>query len=429
MTVMHVFFSGIGGTGIGPLAIIAKQAGYQVSGSDKQDSQYIKYLSKFGINISVGQDPGVLVNLHAKNPIDWYVFSSALPLENPNHPELIAAQNLNIRCTKRDVFLSNFIVDRNLKLIAFAGTHGKTTSTAMAVWALKQLNIPISYSVGAKISFGEMAEYNPVSEYFIYECDEFDHNFLQFNPFISVLSKVDWDHQDIYPTRESYIDSFKEFCSKSQSVIAHIDEISYLDLADNSNTVEINPSNVGSIKLAGTHNRRNAAGVAQALSMAINVPEANIIKILESYPGSNRRFEKLADNIYTDYAHTPEEIESTLQMARETSKDIAVVYEPLTNMRQQFIKDRYHDIFVDLKALFWVPSYLARENPDIPIINPIDFVKELSESAHASTAELNETLAKEISALANNGTLCVIFSGGGGGSLDEWARKYLANKS
>jgi len=86
---MHIYFSGIGGTGIGPLALVAKQAGYEVSGSDKQDSLYVEYLQKHGIsNIHIGQDEASIAKIHANKPIDWFVYTSALPLENPDAPEL-----------------------------------------------------------------------------------------------------------------------------------------------------------------------------------------------------------------------------------------------------------------------------------------------------------------------------------------------------
>ena len=86
---MHIYFSGIGGTGIGPLALIAKQAGYSVSGSDKQDSQYIEYLRKQGIeNIHIGQDYDSIATVHDKEPIDWFVYTSALSLEQKDAPEL-----------------------------------------------------------------------------------------------------------------------------------------------------------------------------------------------------------------------------------------------------------------------------------------------------------------------------------------------------
>ena len=177
--VMHIYFSGIGGTGIGPLALLAHQAGFLVSGSDKQNSDYVEYLRKQGINrISIGQTTDNILGVHSNHPIDWFVYSSALAKEDPNHPELAFVQEKQIKNSKRDGFLNYFLQEKQLKLLAVAGTHGKTTTTAMAIWLFKQLGIPVSYSVGAKMSFGEMGEYAPQSEYFIYECDEYDRNFL-----------------------------------------------------------------------------------------------------------------------------------------------------------------------------------------------------------------------------------------------------------
>ncbi|QQS18878.1 hypothetical protein IPL68_02350 [Candidatus Saccharibacteria bacterium] len=175
---MHIFFSGIGGTGIGPLALVAKQAGYEVSGSDKQDSLYVDYLRKQGIaTITIGQTTENMATAHSKNPIDWYVYSSAVAIEQPDAPEFQFCRDNGIRMTKRDELLNEILLQKSLKLIAIAGTHGKTTTTAMCIWTMKQLGIPIGYILPAKSSFAEMGAYEDGAEYFIYECDEFDRNF------------------------------------------------------------------------------------------------------------------------------------------------------------------------------------------------------------------------------------------------------------
>src|SRR5947209_11044985 len=104
---MHIYFSGIGGTAIGPLALIAKQAGYEVSGSDKQDSQYIEYLRKHGIaDIHIGQSQMQITAVHEAKPIDWFVYTSALPLENPDAPELLYCTEQGIKTSKRDELLN-----------------------------------------------------------------------------------------------------------------------------------------------------------------------------------------------------------------------------------------------------------------------------------------------------------------------------------
>src|SRR5690242_20496323 len=104
---MHIYFSGIGGAGVGPLALVAAQAGFTVSGSDKQRSNYIDHLQKKGItDIHIGQTYEQIKAVHAKNPIDWFVYTSALPIENPDAPELQFCRDHNIRHSKRDEFLN-----------------------------------------------------------------------------------------------------------------------------------------------------------------------------------------------------------------------------------------------------------------------------------------------------------------------------------
>ena len=191
---MHIFFSGIGGAGIGPLAEIAFQAGYEVSGSDKQMSAYIKVLKEKGIkDISTIQSYENISKVHNQKPIDWLVYSSAVTLEDPNSPELKFAKDHNIKFTKRDELINQIVLDNNLKLIAVAGTHGKTTTTAMLVWMAYRLNLDVSYLLPAKTSFAELGKFSPTSQYFIIEADEFDRNFLKFKPYHSIITGLAWD--------------------------------------------------------------------------------------------------------------------------------------------------------------------------------------------------------------------------------------------
>jgi len=214
---MHIYFSGIGGAGIGPLAEIAHKAGYQVSGSDKRDSIYIQYLRQHGItNIHIDQSGAAIAAGHATQPIGWFVYTSALPLENPHAPELVFCQEQRIKTSKRDELLNLILKEKNQELVAIAGTHGKTTTTALTVWLFKELGKPISYLLPAKVSYGDMGEFNPRSTYFVYEADEFDRNFLAFEPRASLISGVSWDHHEIFPTSEDYQEAFREFIGQHQ---------------------------------------------------------------------------------------------------------------------------------------------------------------------------------------------------------------------
>lgn len=420
---MHIYFSGIGGTGIGPLALIAHQAGYTVSGSDKQSSVYIDYLQNQGIdNIHIGQSAEEIEKIHKTQPIDWLVHSSAVSIENPNHPELIFAQKNNIKTTKRDDLTNHILKEKNLKLIAIAGTHGKTTTTAMVIWLFKELNIPISYSVGAKISFGDMGHYDPSSEYFVYECDEYDRNFLAFNPYLSLITGIAHDHHDIYPTEENYNNAFRDFLGQSEQKIVWGTDQNKLSLPDSDKLHSLG-SILEGITLAGEVNRLDASLSIQAVSDLTKIPTTDLVNIINKFPGVSRRFEKIADNIYSDYAHTPEKIAGCLEMAKELSNKIVVVYEPLTNKRQYSIRKTYDHLFSGVKKLYWVPSYLTREDPNQHVLTPQELIQNMGNKEIAEPAELNSQLLGKIKKHQSDGDLIICISGGGGGSLDEWLRR------
>src|SRR5689334_21468330 len=119
---MHIYFSGIGGSGIGPLAAIAKQAGYEVSGSDSAEGEYIRYLTSQGItDVHIGQSQDQIAKVHAKKPIDWLVYSSALPKTKPHHPELEFAKAEGIKTSKREELINQIVADKQLKMVAAAG--------------------------------------------------------------------------------------------------------------------------------------------------------------------------------------------------------------------------------------------------------------------------------------------------------------------
>lgn len=427
---MHIYFSGIGGTGIGPLALIAHKAGYEVSGSDKQDSAYIEYLRKHGISdIHIGQSKEQIAAVHANAPIDWFVYTAALPMEQPDAPELKFCEEQHIRATKRDEFLNTLLEEKQLKLIAIAGTHGKTTTTAMTIWLFKQLGIPLSYSVGAKMSFGDMGEFDPDSEYFVYEADEFDRNFLAFRPHFSIITGIDWDHPDIYPTRESYDDAFREFINQSQQNLLWNADATRLRLTPTDRLVildEADSSIDDAITLPGHVNRLNAWQVAHTVQSLTDRPLEELLNLLNNFPGVARRFERIAPNLYTDYAHTPPKIRGALQLAREVGgQNVVVIYEGLHNTRQHFIKDELATLFEDAKRLYIVPSYLAREDPSLALLSPEDIRQLMTERVqqHTTAAQLDSQLESEIRSHLDQGDLVLALTAGGGGSLDEWVRK------
>ncbi len=426
---MHIFFSGIGGTAIGPLAMIAVQAGYTVSGSDKQDSQYIQYLKKHGVsNIHIGQSYEQIATVHEQQPIDWFVYSSAVSIENPDAAELRFCHEQAIKTSKRDALLNQIIADKKLRLIAIAGTHGKTTTTAMVIWLFKQMGIAISYSVGAKISFGEMGQYAPESEYFVYEADEFDRNFLAFEPYLSLITGVSWDHHEIFPTREDYQLAFQEFIQQSEHTLMWQDDFAYLGLENGARltVLQADPDQDEIKHIAGFYNRLDAWLAANAVAKITHKTVHEVALKLANFPGLQRRMEAIVPGLYSDYAHTPEKIRGAmsvaLELAAQKNQDVVVVYEPLTNRRQHYMANDYQDCFSGAKKVYWIPSYLAREDPNQRTIPPEELISHLSDPSIAEAQQRDENLKQTIQAHLSKGDMVVAMAGGGGDSLDEWIR-------
>ena len=214
---------------MGPLALMAQSAGMTVFGSDLAAGAITNDLVNHGMKLCLGEQDGEFLKARAKHEgVDWFIYTSALP---ENHPELLMAKKLKLKISKRDEFLNYLIKKMKLKLVAVAGTHGKTTTTAMIVWMAQQLGLPVSYIIGTTLPFAPAGHYDPKSKYFIYEADEFDRNFLAFHPWLAVIPVISYDHPDIYPTVEEYQEAFRQFEAQSKNVL-HGDEIaSGIDLA------------------------------------------------------------------------------------------------------------------------------------------------------------------------------------------------------
>ncbi|HSW85307.1 MAG TPA: Mur ligase domain-containing protein [Candidatus Saccharimonadales bacterium] len=432
---MHIYFSGIGGAAIGPLALIAKQAGYEVSGSDKQSSQYLDYLKKRGIiNVHIGQSRENISNIHNQSPIDWFVYSSAVAIENPDSPELAYCREQNIKISKRDELINLILEDKKLNLIAVAGTHGKTTTTAMVIWLFKQLGIPVSYSLGAKISFGDMGHFDSDSKYFVYEADEFDRNFLAFEPFASLITGVSWDHHEIFPTREDYQSAFREFISQSEHTLIWQEDADYLGITDENKILNIlasDDSQINSIKLKGQFNRLDAWLAIQTFHSNLisgnRVSLGKLIVLMDKFPGLSRRMEEIVPNLFSDYAHTPEKIRGAMsvasEMAQDTGQDLIFIYEPLTNRRQHFAQNEYKDVFSGAERVYWIPSYLAREDPSQAVLTPAELIAKLDDPSIAVPMERDGKLKMVIQEHLDKGDMVVGMAGGGGDSLDDWLRE------
>lgn len=392
---------------MGPLALMAKRAGFEVFGSDLYAGAIYNELVAAGIEVFVGEQDGEFLREKLAEGVDWFVYTSALA---EDHPELLLAQEAGVRVSKRDELTAFLIDELGLKMVAVAGTHGKTTTTAMIVFAARELGIPVSYIVGTTLGFAPSGSYTPGAKYFVYEADEYDRNFLKFSPWLAVLVTVSYDHPDIYPTREDYLAAFEKFKGQSEMVVERA-AISDEDF-----------------RLAGAVRRRDAALALTAIAkMAPEVTYEEIVEVLNRFPGVGRRFERLADGIYTDYAHHPEEIEATMNVAFDEAKlrglkGAVAVYQPHQNTRQHEVREGYVNAFAGAEKVLWLPTYLTRENPDLPVLTAVELISGLSNAEVAEVVSLDNELFSRILEYARDGYLVLMMTAG---PADAWLRDEL----
>lgn len=420
---MRIFFSGIGGVGIGPLAQIAHDAGYDVVGSDRSESLTTRELSSNGLPIHIGEQDGTtLRNEHISSPIDYYVYTAAL---TSDHPELVAARELGIMCLKRDGMIARIVSERNLQMIACAGTHGKTTTTGLMVWVLKQLGVPVSYSVGTTLRFGPSGAYDSDSQYFVYECDEYDRNFLHYTPTLSLVSSIDYDHPDTYPTLDEYREAFRAFIEQSDRTYLWAKDATVIDTEsiDSDVTVYDESASLEHIHLPGLYLRQNAFLVERAVRKLFpDIAYHDLIAAINSFPGTDRRMEQLDANLYSDYGHHPAEIAATLSAAHELSDYVVLVYQPHQNTRQHMISDQYTDeLFADADKIYWLPTYLSREDSSLETLSPADLTAQLPDDK-LEIADLDNELWSSIQQHLESDHLVLCM---GAGSIDDWLRNQL----
>src|SRR3990172_3386177 len=196
----HVHFIGIGGSGLSAIARLLLESGYTVSGSDRALTPFAEEVRKAGAEVYIGHHPRNLAG------VDWIVRSSAVTEDNP---EVRAAKRTGIPVYKRADFLGRLMEDK--MGIAIAGTHGKTTTTAMTAWVLSELKRDPSFIVGGVMKNLGVNARAGKSNLFVIEADEYDDMFLGLRPQIAVVTNLEHDHPDFFPTLEAVYKSFERF--------------------------------------------------------------------------------------------------------------------------------------------------------------------------------------------------------------------------
>lgn len=380
-----IYFLGIGGIGMSALARYFKAKGHEVAGYDRTPSPLTKRLEAEGIAVHYSDDP----HLVPEN-IDFVVLTPAIP---SNSLELNYLRGRNVKIVKRAEVLG--MLSRQHKALAIAGTHGKTTTTALVTHILMTAERRLSAFIGgiarnidSNVVIGEEND-----ELIVMEADEFDHSFLQLSPFVSIVTSIDADHLDIYGDYQHLVESFNEFVDKTADdglVIYHANlpiktnkkHITYgLELADviAQNICVISGETCFTIKglnlrepikmsLYGNHNVQNALA-AIIMCSYLGVSDEDIRKGLATFKGVQRRFDirvKNAKHIYVDdYAHHPEEIKAALTAARNafSDKELTVIFQPHLFSRTRDFMDGFAESLSLADRVILLDIYPARELP------------------------------------------------------------------
>ncbi len=380
---MHIHFIGIGGIGVSALARLYKARGYEVTGSDEEDSALLEALRDEGMGIFVGHS-----GLHVAEDTDLVVHSEAIPVDNL---EMEAAREREIPIKSYFEALGEFTAD--FKTIAVAGTHGKTTTVAILTRLLMQAYRDPTAVIGTTMD--ELDGKNMRlggGEWMVVEACEYRRSFLHLQPHVVVLTNMEADHLDYYKDEADYVSAFAELVAKLPEdgiVVANEDDENARKVAEGASCEVVYFSEKSTdldkfdLKVPGKHNLMNAMS-AFATGVAIGVEEEMMLEAINSYEGSWRRFEYKGQcngaDVYDDYAHHPTEIEAALQGAREKYPDhrLVAVFEPHQYNRTKHFLEEFGEAFALADEVIIPSIYQVRDSDeDLKAVSPELLVEEL----------------------------------------------------
>jgi len=368
----HVFLIGIGGVGMSALALFFIKQGSKVFGYDREKSDITKDLEKKGAVLFYDFDLSQMNYFidNDKNNI-LIIYTPAIDVNNILLKHFIDEDFI---VKKRSEVLEEIIFDK--KVIAVAGTHGKTTITSLVSHILSFSGINIMAFIGGfmkkeKLNF----IFSEDPEYVVVEADEYDRSFLKIQPNIAIVSSIDMDHTDIYSSYDELVETFNIFLNKTSDLIISnknlIDKLKVKNIKINTydNTVSgtLNKETLEYLKfiLPGEHNMSNVnAAVLTCLNLGLTVFEIN--RALLNFEGILRRFQFHSRDrfiLIEDYAHHPKEIAETLKTVKSlyANEEITVFFQPhLFSRTSFFIKDFAESLSIADNVLLY-DIYGARE--------------------------------------------------------------------
>lgn len=417
-------FVGVGGIGMSALARLFVHEGKKVSGSDRMQSEITKALTEEGVHFTSTQ-----VASNVTDGIDIVVYTEAMPHD---HEELVQARALGI--VTMNYFEALGMVANEYYLIAVAGSHGKTTTTAMLIDIFEEAGFDPSAIVGSLRSKTKSNYRAGKSKYFIVEACEYKRDFLSLTPDVLIITNIEHEHVDYYKDLGAVQQAFREFAMQvreggvvimnfSGDNIAPILEGLTVSIIDYGKY--LNPLRV--LTMPGVHNQLNAAAaIAGAEYAGISTRTADTA--LAHFAGTWRRFEYKGEvngaKVYDDYGHHPTEIKATLKGAREMfpNKKVLLVYQPHLDSRTETLFDNFVTELGTVDHLILTPAYVARAVGGSP-----DSTKKLASTIaqnnhNTEYIENFEDIVTRVKEISTNAYVVLVM---GAGNITEVSRKLI----
>ncbi|ALM09926.1 MAG TPA: hypothetical protein DEB30_02675 [Candidatus Peribacter riflensis] len=381
---MKIYCSGIGGIGLSAYAAYQKSRGHDVLGSDRADSAIVRDLRGQGITVSLKQDGSAV-----PDDLDLFVYSEAVP---EGSPERVRAAALGVK--QQSYFQALGDLSRGQRVIAVAGTHGKSSTTAMAARVLIEAGLDPSVIVGTKLRELNGRNWrNGGSDLFLVEACEYRRSFHFLSPSFILLTNADGDHFDYYRSQQEYEQAFVDFVKRlppDGPVITHgQDAVCTAIVAHGARRlIDADVLPLPALSTPGLHMQQNAQLVL-ALAEELQLKREQMLASLAGYAGCWRRMEvrgetKEGVTVIDDYGHHPTEIRATLQALLQAypGRRLVVVFQPHTHDRTLKLYEAFTRAFEGASVVIIPTIYDVRRSMDSGMVDVERFVSAIGQESH-----------------------------------------------